>query len=249
MTERVTVRVGPESAVLVLGTGRDRVREAVGELGSELVLSVLGPQVILLPLGALAGVVAHVALGLGAGAAVGLVGAVTLLELLVCGLLAGWSTLTRPCRLELSPPHAPVRMRLVRLGLPGRWRPVAELGGLEVVHRIHEPVDGDPRPRAETFTVSAAGYRGASLSVRDVPGDPRRLVQQLGDVLAPAGLPVDLRTTRYIGRPGRPPLLVAGPSPADEAQADPVPTDERQGQGQGPVREVGRTAEGAPGPG
>ncbi|MFB6892504.1 hypothetical protein ACFCX4_24695 [Kitasatospora sp. NPDC056327] len=251
MTERVTVRVGPESAVLVLGTGRDRVREAAGDLGRELVPSVLGPQVILLPSGALAGVVAHEALGLGTGGAVALVGALLLLELLVCALLVCGSSLTRPCRLELSPPHAPVRMRFVRLGRTGRWRPVAELGGLEVVHRVQEPVDGDPRPRAETFTVSAAGRRRASLSAQDVPGDPRELVRQLGDLLAPAGVPVGLRTTRYARRLGRPPVRVPGPAPAGAAPAEAVPADA------GPVEAApaeatpadGKPADGRRGPG
>ncbi len=160
-------------------------------------------------MGTAAGVFAHVALGVGTGAAVGLVGAATLLEMLTCGLLAGWSTLTRPGRLEFSPPHAPVRMRAVRAGRPGRWRPVAALGEVRVAHRVTEPVDGDPRPPAETFTVSATGYPTRALSAYDVPGDSRLLVAQLAELLVPAGVPVVLQAARYAWRRGGPPVLLS----------------------------------------
>ncbi|MGW2548201.1 hypothetical protein ACWC5I_46940 [Kitasatospora sp. NPDC001574] len=216
MTERVTVRVGPDAAVLVLGTGRDRVRETAGILGRETVAG-LGPQVVLLPLGMLAGAAVHAVLGVGTGAVVGLVGALALLEVLACWLVSGWGELTRPSRLEFAPPDAPARMRFVRLGVRGRWRPVTELGNLRVAHRIVAPVDGDPRPARETFTVrrEAARPGTAPLSAYEVPGDPRRLVEQLGGLLAPAGLAVELRTDRYVRtRGGGPPVLVPDP-PAD----------------------------------
>ncbi|WP_327676271.1 hypothetical protein [Kitasatospora sp. NBC_00458] len=64
---------------------------------------VLGREVVLLPLGMPAGTFAHVAFGLGTGAAVGLVGAATVLEVLACGVMSGWSTLTRTGRPEFSP--------------------------------------------------------------------------------------------------------------------------------------------------
>ncbi|MFE6749674.1 hypothetical protein ACFVGM_27775 [Kitasatospora purpeofusca] len=209
MTERVTVRVGPESAVLVLGTGRDRWRDAARDLRRELVPSVLGPQLILLPLGAGSAVLAHVALGLGTGAAVGLLAAATLLETLAFTLLAVGESLLRPGRLEFSPPRAPVRMRAVRAGRPGRWRPVTELGEVQVAHRLTEPVDGDPRPLTETFTVSATGRPTRALSAYDVPGDPRRPVAQLTELLASAGVPVVLQTARYAWRRGDPPVLLS----------------------------------------
>ncbi|MFG3049868.1 hypothetical protein ACGFZP_02795 [Kitasatospora sp. NPDC048239] len=217
MTGRVTVRVGSESAVLVPGTGRDRVREAAGILGGEM-LSALGMQVLWLPLGAVAGVVAHLALGVDAAAAARAVGAVSLLEVVVTGVLSGWTDLTRPSRLEFSPPQAPVRVRAVRLGLPGRWRPVAELGGVRVAHRITEPVDGDPRPCRETFTVErrATGLRRAPLSAYDVPGDPRPVFGQVRDLLGPVGLSVEIGTARYVRRRGGPPIPAPGPRPGPE---------------------------------
>ncbi|MFD8699296.1 hypothetical protein [Kitasatospora purpeofusca] len=230
MTERVTVRVGPESAVLVLGTGRDRLRDVTGALRRELVPSVMGPQLILLPLGAGAGVFAHVVLGLGTGAAVGLVAAATLLEILALTLLAVGDSLTRPGRLEFSPPQAPVRMRAVRAGRPGRWRPVAVLGQVRVAHRVTEPVDGDPRPRAETFTVSATGCPTRALSAYDIPRNPRRPVAQLTELLAPAGVPVVLRTARYAWRRGDPPVLLSA-TPWHAVGPGDAPVDGESGPG------------------
>ncbi|MCX4684998.1 hypothetical protein OG401_11875 [Kitasatospora purpeofusca] len=235
MTERVTVRVGPESVVLVLGTGRDRLREVARDLRRELVPSVLGPQLILLPLGTAAGVFAHLALGLGTGAAVGLVGAATLLEVLALALLAVGDSLARPGLLEFSPPQAPVRMRAVRAGRPGRWRPVAALGEVRVDHRVTEPVDGDPRPPAETFTVSARDYLTRALSVYDVPGNPRLLVAQLAELLEPAGVPVVLQSARYAWRRGGPPVLLsATPRHAVGRGGAPVDGEPKPGAGDGP---------------
>ncbi len=239
VTERVTVRVGPESAVLVLGTGRDRWRDAAGDLRRDLVSLVVGSQLFLLPLGAWYVVLAHVNLGLGTGAAVGLFAAATLLEVLAVALLTVRDSLVRPGRLEFSPPQAPVRMRAVRAGRPGRWRPVTELGEVRVAHRLTEPVDGDPRPLTETFTVSATGFPTRALSAYDVPGDPRRLVAHLTELLVPAGVPVVLQSARYAWRQGeRPVLLFATPWHAvgpGEAPVDGEPRSGTEGGAPGPA--------------
>lgn len=159
------MRVGAESAVLVLGTGRDRAREAAGILGREL-LSALGMQVLWLPVGGVAGLVAHLALGVGVGAVAPAVAAASVLEVVVTGVLSGWTDLTRPGRLEFAPPDVPVRVRAVRSGLPGRWRSVAELGTVRVAHRITEPVAGDPRTAPDVPDVP---------DVPDLPGRARGL--------------------------------------------------------------------------
>ncbi|MFD4910711.1 hypothetical protein [Kitasatospora purpeofusca] len=231
MTERVTVRVGPESAVLVLGTGRDRWRDVAGDLRRDLMPSIVGPQLLLLPMVAGAGVVTH--------AAVGLVAAAMLLEVLAITLLAVWGSLTRPGRLEFSPPRAPVRMRAVRAGRPGRWRPVTELGEVQVTHRLTEPVDGDPRPLTETFTVSATGCPARALSAYNVPGDPRRLVAHLTELLVPAGVPVVFQSTRFAWSRGeRPVRLFATPWHAvgpGEAPVDGEPRSRTEGGAPGPA--------------
>ncbi|MFF2045338.1 hypothetical protein ACFVVX_33475 [Kitasatospora sp. NPDC058170] len=223
MTDRVTVRVGSESAVLVLGTGRDRVREAAALLGAGLA-SALAWQLLLLPVGAMVGTFAHHLLDLDGRATAWAVAGVSLLELVVGAARYEWEELTRPGRLEFSPPDKPVRWRRVGPGVPGRWQPVARLRGLTVTHWIAEPVDGDPRPRRETYSLrlEPPGFGAVPLSATEVPGDPRRLVEDLRALLVPAGLAVEFETRRYVRAPGRIPSLAPAPPdlPAPTAPAE-----------------------------
>ncbi|WP_327676272.1 hypothetical protein [Kitasatospora sp. NBC_00458] len=237
MTERVTVRVGPESAVLVLGTGRDRLRETAGILGEGL-LSALGWQVLLLQLGSAVGVFAHLMLHLDGAAVIWAVAAVSAVEIVVGTLHYDWETLTRPGRLEFSPPHEPTHWRQVLLGRPSRWYPVTGLRGLKVAHWVYEPVDGDPRPRLETYSVrnEAPGFSAVPLSAREVRGDPRQLVEDLRALLGPVGLAVELDTERFVWAPGRIPSYRLAPPEAVPPEA--VPPEAVPPEGAPPVADA-----------
>ncbi|MFF2350395.1 hypothetical protein ACFVVL_11490 [Kitasatospora sp. NPDC058115] len=134
-------------------------------------------------------------------------------------------------QLEFGPPGAPERFRVVGAGPGGRWRPIADLLGVEIVHLVTAPVDSRPGPENDRWKVSVR-VRGPRSLYREGTGDPRAVAAELAGALEPAGVPVEFVTVRRTARklpaaPARPPVdaRAVRAVPVDAVPVDVGPVD------------------------
>lgn len=152
MADGAPLRPGPDSTTdLVLHEGGGSRARVVPLVLIGAAKSLLVP----VALGAITVAVAVVQLGTGTDAAT--VGQVVLriaaVEAALAAPLLVWMELSTVRRLRFAPAQAPGRFRLVRAARPGRWKPITQLCGVRLEHRITEPYPGDRQPAAEQLTV------------------------------------------------------------------------------------------------
>ncbi|WP_327676270.1 hypothetical protein [Kitasatospora sp. NBC_00458] len=159
---------------------------------------------------------------------------------LLCSLRQGIREMRDPLRrfhrLEFGPPGAPDRFRIVGAAPGGRWRPAADLQGVQILHLVTVRADGRPVPEGDGWEVSVRVCGpGSAYCAGD--GDPRAVAEELARVLEPAGVPVEFTTVRRA--PRHIPAAAAHPPadarpvgtrrseapPADAAPADARPAD------------------------
>jgi hypothetical protein len=100
-------------------------------------------------------------------------------------------------RVEFAPADVPDSLRLVRGGRPDAWLPLAVLEKVRLTLTVVHPAPGDPRPPVATLELHLDLPHGAERLAPIAPGtDPHRLAAALEELLAPAGIPVKLRTER-----------------------------------------------------
>ncbi|MFB7470996.1 hypothetical protein [Kitasatospora sp. NPDC056184] len=151
---------------------------------------------------------------------------------LLCSLLWATREMRDPLRvfhrLELRPPDAPDRFRIVGPGPAGRWRPAADLLGVRIVHLVTGPPDGRPVPEDDGWKVEVRVREPRPLYCVGA-GDPRAVAAELARVLEPAGVPVEFvtarRTARRLPAPAVRPPAGARPGGAVPADAVPAPAD------------------------
>ncbi|MCX4684999.1 hypothetical protein OG401_11880 [Kitasatospora purpeofusca] len=221
------------STVLTVRPGGGRWRSAGWIVLSRVLLAVAG-QVWLIPAYIPLILLLRYVVELAPRTNLAVVGGVYLLCSLLWGSREAQALLRVFHGLEFGPPEAPDRFRIVGPGPAGRWRPLADLRGVQIVHLVTEPVDGRPAPEDDGWRVSVSVREPRSL-FRDGVGDPRAVAAELARVLEPAGVPVEFVTARRARRPpvaDRPPAVVrprrAAPgntAPVNTAPVDAVPVD------------------------